>query len=165
MQNTNQYDHLDIHAEVIVDNSLQIAASSPLIVLNSRLSEGQRVCPGDQIVFTCVTNGSASLAWSSDDYIGQGGIQLEFGSYHDPGRIARNRASPIGTQATLVSKEIAENETQWILESKLDVIVTSDYQIATINCLHVDTGSQESTRFQLLGIISSLSVNFCHVQL
>ena len=125
-------------------------------MLSSSLSEGQRVCPGDAISFTCVTNGSASLAWSSDDYIGQGGVQLEFASYHDPGRIARNRASPIGTQAILVSKEIEENETQGILESQLNVMVISDYQIATIKCLHVDTGSQETTRFQLLGMACEL---------
>ena len=129
-------------------------------MLSSSLSEGQRVCPGDAISFTCVTNGSASLAWSSDDYIGQGGVQLEFASYHDPGRIARNRASPIGTQAILVSKEIEENETQGILESQLNIVVTSDYQITIINCLHVNTGSQETTRFQLLGMLA-----FCHEQL
>lgn len=150
---SDQSDHLDIHAVVIV-NSLQKATASLQIVLSSQLPEGQRVCPGDQIVFTCMTNGSASLAWSSDDYIGRGGIQLEFASFHDPGRIARNQGSPIGTQATLISKEIEENETKGILESQLNIIVTSDYQIATINCLHVDTGSQESTVFQLLGIIS-----------
>ena len=130
----------------------QVVTASPLIVLSSSLSDGRGVCPGDEVTFTCVTNGSASLAWSSDDYIGRGGIQLEFASYHDPGRIARNRASPIGTQATLISKEIEENETQGILESQLNVIVTADYQIATINCLHVDTATEESTRFQLLGM-------------
>ena len=128
-----------------------MAAASPPIVLSSSLFKGQRVCPGDAIMFTCVTNGSASHAWSSDDYIGQGGVLLEFASYHDPGRIARNRASPIGTQAILVSKEIEENETQGILESQLNVIVTSDYQNPTIECLHVDTGYQEDTSFQLLG--------------
>ena len=149
---SDQSDRLDIHAVVIV-NSLQKATASLQIVLSSRLPEGQRVCPGDQIGFTCMTNGSASLAWSSDDYINRGGIQLEFTSYHDPGRIARNRGSPIGTQAALISKEIEENETRGILESELNIIVTSDYQIATINCLHVDTATQESTRFQLLGII------------
>jgi hypothetical protein len=132
----------------------QMATASPLIVLSSPLSEGQRVCPGDAIMFTCVTNGSAILAWSSDDYIGQGGVQLEFASFHQPGRIARNRASPIGTQAVLVSKEIEENETLGILESQLSVIVTSDYQTATIKCLHVDTGSEETTGFQLLGMSS-----------
>ena len=138
----------------------QTATASPLIILSSPLSEGQRVCPRDQITFTCVTNGSASHAWSSDEYIGQGGAQLELASYHDPGRMARNWASPIGTQAILVSKEIEENEIQGILESQLNIVVTSDYQITTINCLHVDTGSQETTRFQLLGMLA-----FCHEQL
>ena len=74
---SDQSDRLDIHAVVIV-NSLQKAAASPLIVLSSWLLEGQQMCPGDQIVFTCAMNGSTSLAWSSYDYIGQGGIQLEF---------------------------------------------------------------------------------------
>ena len=129
-----------------------MAAASPLIVLSSSLSEGQRVCPGDAITFTCVTNGSAILAWNSDDYIGQGGVQLEFPSHRNPGRIERNPASPIGTQAVLISKEIEENETQGILESQLNIIVTSDYPNPTINCLHVDTGNQEATSFKLLGM-------------
>jgi hypothetical protein len=105
------------------------------------------VCPGDAITFTC----AAILAWSSDDYIGRG-VQLEFALFHDPGRIAHNRGSPIGTQAVLVSKKIEENETLGILESQLNIVVTSDYQIATIKCLHVDAGSEETTEFQLLGM-------------
>ena len=132
--------------------NLQVATASPLVVLSSSLPEGQGVCPGDKIMFTCVTNGSASLAWISDDYIGRGGIQLEFASFDSPGKIARNRISPIGTQASLISKEIEENETQVILESQLDVIVTSDYPNPTIKCLNVDTGIQETTSFQLLGM-------------
>ena len=146
----NTYD-IALQVILITAVNLQMATASPLIVLSSSLSEGQRACPGDQITFTCVTNGSASLAWISDNYIGQGGIQLEFASFDSPGKIARNRASPIGTQATLVSKEIEENETQGILESQLNVIVTSDYPSPTIKCFNVDTGSQESTNFQLLG--------------
>ena len=128
----------------------QMATASSLIALSSPLSEGQRVCPGDAIMFTCVTNGSSILAWSGDDYIGQA-VQLEFATFHEPGRIARNRDSPIGTQAVLVSKEIEENETLGILESQLSIVITSDYQTATIKCLHVDTGSEETTGFQLLG--------------
>ena len=129
-----------------------MATASPLIVLSSSLSEGQQVCPRDELTFTCVTNGSAILAWSSDDYIGRGGIQLLLASNRNPGYIEKNGASLMGTKATLIRKEIEENETRGILESELEITVTSDYQIATINCLHVDNGSQESTRFQLLGM-------------
>ena len=132
--------------------NLQVTTASPLVVLSSSLPEGRGVCPGDEITFTCVTNRSASLAWSSDDYIGRGGIQLEFASFDSPGKIARNRVSPIGTQASLISKEIKENETQGILESQLNVIVTSDYPNPTINCLNIDAGYKETTSFQLLGM-------------
>lgn len=132
--------------------NLQVATASPMVVLSTSLPEGRDVCPGDAITFTCVTNGSASLAWSSDDYIGRGGIQLEFASFDNPGKIARNRISPIGTQASLISKEIEENKTQGILESQLNVIVTSDYLNPSIKCLSVDTGIQETTSFQLLGM-------------
>ena len=142
----------ELYVIFITTANLQMATTSPLIMLSSSLSEGRQACPGDEITFTCLTNGSSSLAWISDDYIGQGGIQLEFASFDSPGRIARNRVSPIGTQATLVSKEIEENETQGILESQLNIIVTSDYPSPTIKCLNVDTGSQESTSFQLLGM-------------
>ena len=131
-----------------------MATASPLIVLSSSLSEGQQVCPRDKLIFTCVTNGSSTLTWSNDEYIGQGQGDnlLNLPSYEKQGYIAKNDASVMGTKATLIRKEIQENETRGILESELEICVISEYQIATISCLHVDNGSQESTRFQLLGM-------------
>ena len=137
--------------------SLQTDATSPTTMLSSTLRDGHRTCPGDKVIFNCVTNGSASHAWRSDEYIGQGGIQLEFASYDSQGFIRSNPASNIGTFATLIA---IENRTQGIIRSQLEITVTSDYPNATISCLHVDTGSSNTTAFQLLGTFISGHMTF-----
>ena len=129
-----------------------MGSSSPTTLLTSSLRDGQRACPGDTITFTCVTNESASHAWISDEYIGQGGFQLEFASYHRPGKtISATGVSPTIAHATLIANVIEDNSTVGILESKLEVTVVSDYPIASIMCLHVDNGTSNTTTFQLLG--------------
>ena len=77
--------------------TLQTAAATelPQISLSSSLPDGQGVCPEEEIKFTCVTNGSASHAWMSDEFIGSGGIQLEFASFDSPGAVRRNPSSPM----------------------------------------------------------------------
>lgn len=129
-----------------------VESASPLTTLSTTLNGGQGACPGEKITFTCVTNGSASHAWMSDQYIGQGGIQLEFASYHNPGAILRKQVSPEGTLARLIANDIEENSTVGILESQLDIIASADYPSADITCLYVDTRTPTTTRFQLLGM-------------
>ena len=40
-------------------------------------SSGTVVHPGDDVTFECTTVDSSIIAWSSDEYIGRGGIKLE----------------------------------------------------------------------------------------
>lgn len=129
----------------------QVGDPSPLTMLSSSLRQGERACPGERITFTCVTNGSASHAWMSNEYIGRGGIQLEFASFDSPGEIRRNTASQGGTLARLIAKVVEENETTGLLESQLDIVVISEFPNPIISCLYVDTGSSNAASFQLLG--------------
>ena len=115
--------------------------------------DGQGACPGEQITFTCVTNGSASHAWASDEYIGKGGVQLQFAVYDSLGVPATAASSQEGTYAELIRK-VPENETATlgILESQLHVTVSSSYADASVTCIYVDTNYPISTTFQLLGM-------------
>ena len=139
--------------------TLQTAAATelPQISLSSSLPDGQGVCPGDEIKFTCVTNGSGSHAWMSDEFIGRGGIQLEFASFDSPGAVRRMSTLPMGTVATLIVKEIPENETKGILESELDVKASSEYPVSNVSCLYVDSRLRSTISVQLLGM-----VRLCH---
>lgn len=46
--------------------------------ISSPVNDGQFVCSGSVLTFTCETRGSPIIAWSSDVYIGEGGAQLGF---------------------------------------------------------------------------------------
>ena len=138
----------------IVDMSQKAAATEfPQISLSSSLTDGEGVCPGDEIKFTCVTNGSGSHAWMSDEFIGRGGIQLEFASFDSPGVVRRKPTLPVGTVARLNVKDIQENETKGILESELDVIASSEYPVSSVSCLYVDSGLRSTISVQLLGMV------------
>ena len=134
--------------------NLQIAPATelPQISLSSPLPGGQGVCPGDEIKFTCVTNGSGSHAWMSDEFIGRGGIQLEFASFDSPGVVRRKPSLPMGTLARLNVKDIQENETKGILESELNVIASSEYPVSNVSCLYVDSGLRSTRSIPLLGM-------------
>ena len=41
------------------------------------ITSGNSVRPGDKVTITCTTIGSSIIAWSSDEYIGRGGMRLE----------------------------------------------------------------------------------------
>ena len=130
----------------ITTANLQLVSTFHNIQLTSSLPYGQGACPGDTIMFTCITYGSASHAWISEEYIGTGGLQLEFATYHNPGEIASNAAEP-DTYAEL----LVRNETLRVLKSQLHVTVTSSHPSANVSCLFVDTHEQNTTGFQLLG--------------
>ena len=58
-------------------------------------------CLGDMFALNCVVNGS-TLVWSSEEYIGQGGVRLEFGNIIRDDKLPFTISSPTTTtNATL----------------------------------------------------------------
>ena len=128
--------------------------ASPLTSLTS--THSGRPCPGDKIVFTCITNGSSSHAWRSDEYIGIGGIQIEFAAFERPGLIRTPPSNPASlTLARLIAVENSNN-VQGILQSKLEITVSADYNISTISCTNVDRNLTNSSTIEIL---SKLIIN------
>ena len=107
--------------------------------------EGQRGCPGHQVNFTCVTNGSLVLAWSNDEYIGENGAQIEFTSADGVNRTKASSINP-NTVATLVRV----NGTR-VIESLLSITVLDSFPTASITCSDVGQGTSTTT-FRLLGM-------------
>jgi hypothetical protein len=87
-------------------------------------------CPGDIMNLNCMVKGSRILTWSSDQFIGTDGRQLEFTDSDSEGRELRSDVDP-NTVAVLTSMD---SDTRTMI-STLDVIVASfDVSNSSIVC-------------------------------
>ena len=109
---------------------------------------------GEIVTFTCVTRGSTLIAWSSDEYIGSGGLRLEFISVDQIGT-TRSTANG-GTVAQLVAST-REGGIDTLV-SQLNISVQSIYQISSITCHNIGMGTTNTTAFEIAGIASSVFV-------
>jgi hypothetical protein len=113
-------------------------------IITSTLLDGRFTCPGREVVITCATNASLVVAWSSDEYIGRGGLQLEFTSGDNVGRRLTSTTNP-NTFAELTMKS-----GELVTESQLHIIVSMNIPTVTVTCSDVNGGSTSSLPFQLL---------------
>lgn len=95
-------------------------------------SSVQQVCPGGVIVFTCTTNGSSTLAWRSEEYIGSSS-QFEFRSI-DPIGILRTSTSNPETIANLTA--IQNTNGLLILTSTLRIATRSTPPNVSVSCFN-----------------------------
>ena len=132
---------------------LYVHAGTHILAINGQtLSSNltaEPLCPGEIVIFTCETRGSTILAWTSDEYIEPGGTRLELATFNDVGDI---RTSPVNsnTVATLID-ETNENGVD-ILVSTLRIKAVSEFLDSSVTCIHVDGGTMNTTRVQVLGI-------------
>ena len=105
------------------------------------------LCPGEEVLINCETRGSPIIAWTSEEYIEQGGTQLEFATFNNVGD---TRISPVNpnTNATLIGKFDSNGNVQ-VLQSQLRIIASVD---STVTCINVGNGMSTSIRIQILGI-------------
>ena len=100
---------------------------------------------GETVTFTCMTIGSNTIAWSSDEYIGSDGNRLEFIPVDMEGATQR-----VGqTVATLVN--ISSVEGVVILVSQLQISVQSTYQISSITCHSLGNDAVNTISFLTAG--------------
>ena len=118
------------------------------IQLSGTISDGEAVCPGNTITFTCETTGSGTLAWASDEYIGQG-TQFEFSAIDNLDVTHESTIS--NTIATFISKMSVGGIP--VLVSRLRVTVLDTVQNPSIACIHVTDDTRNVTRFQLHGTL------------
>ena len=117
------------------------------VTLNSTLNAQLSTKPQVRINFTCITRGSDILEWISDEYIGPGGDRLQILS--SSGRTTAISNSNPDTIATRISVD-TENE-EVIIVSKLSILVSSQYQTATVTCSNSDKGIMQNITFQTIG--------------
>ena len=118
--------------------------------VSSTLINGTIACPGE-IVFTCETRGSPIIAWSSEEYVAPGNVQLAFAGQVNEVGDTRNSTSIQGTVATLTNNMLDENGTR-ILVSILRIVATTDSPMASVNCIHIGDNSINTTSFKVIGM-------------
>ena len=107
------------------------------------------LCPGQVVIFTCETRGSPILAWTSEEYIEQGGTQLEFATFN---AVNFTRVSPVNpnTIATLIENR---NESGVrVLVSTLHIRTLSGFLDSSVTCMHIGDGTTNTSRVQVVGM-------------
>ena len=92
------------------------------------------ICPGKKVSCACITAHSNTLAWSSDQLIGEGGAELMF-SLNEP-LLARQNASNMVTSAVL-SGTSKENGVS-VLKSELSFVLPFTSFSVVLTCESVD---------------------------
>ena len=119
--------------------------SQNLIIVTSTISADQAVCPGEVVIFTCVTRQSAVITWTSDTYIGDQ-IGFDFASNVNEtrmGSVDRN------TVATLLNN--TDEDGVPVLVSQLRIIVSTVSSNPTVTCVHGSDGIPHPSTFQVIG--------------
>ena len=82
------------------------------------------------------------------EYIEQGGNPLQFRTFQNAGNMQFSPVNP-NTIATLTRKNSDGGVT--VLESQLRIVTLSNFQTASVSCVH-GNGARNISRFQLLGM-------------
>lgn len=122
-----------------------IQVGALIISVNSTLPSDHQVCPGEEVSFTCVVQGEI-LSWSSEEYMGSDGEQLEFGTINKPNETSNYS----NTVATLLSIHKSERDGVTI-ESRLEIIASAKYSTSSVTCNDVSANASQSVHFIVPG--------------
>ena len=109
--------------------------------LRSTLRQGNRTCPGEEVIFTCTIRGPSTLsviavAWSSTEYIGQGGsLQLSTANMLGHVETSTGMDGSITATATVTNKTNVNGEL--ILETTLRITAV---EASTVTCRDPNRG-------------------------
>lgn len=111
------------------------------------------MCPGDIVVFTCTTRGSAIISWTGDDYVGD---QIGFNTANRIGDTRQGSTDP-NTIATLINNTFDGTP---VLVSQLQINVSTISSNQSVICIHNSNGIRETVAFQVTGIHKIRKFNF-----
>ena len=119
-----------------------------MINLTSTITNEDHILwPGKEVVFTCQTRGLI-LEWTSDDYIGESGIALEFLVYID--NLGDMKTTQSNSMAILTSVD-------HVMTSKLRINTSSQFPTSTVACTNVN-GTSKNITFSVLGTFHKFCV-------
>ena len=118
------------------------------MISNISQLNGEVFCPEQEVIFTCMTRDSPSIAWASEEYIEQGGSTLGFDPLDSVGSIQPSPVNP-NTVATLTNRFTDTVDGARVLESRLKIITSSNTPTASVACIH-GSGSRATVTFHML---------------
>ena len=122
---------LQMHQQVLFSSGIcNTGSDSSVMQLTSNPQDLSNIHPGDSVIFTCTTSGSAIQQWSSVDYVGDSGQLLFFGADDTPGTEQRTPNNVSIANLTMVTSN------GLVLESQLRITVSSDYPISNVTCIN-----------------------------
>ena len=113
-------------------------------ILRPLVQNGSKVYTNQPIMIRCITLGTVTLAWRSDEYIGPG-QQLSFNINSMSGE---TKTSSVGANATFVSMD--NTDMGLTLESFLHISVISTFSSFTVTCRNIDLGFEEHFTYQTI---------------
>ena len=106
------------------------------------------MCPNETRSFTCKTRGSDSLAWTSDEYIGKGGAQLQFYKYSLGGTVMTSDINKNVSANLTVNRDT--NGVR-VLQSVLTIPISSDVPQQSITCINRGLSTEDSCIVKMAG--------------
>ena len=116
--------------------------NSQPISLTSSLNGQQDVRHGENILFQCITRGSTTLAWSSNEYISD---RIEFLKVHSNGTTADQNPYASARLISAYTDEAGEP----VIKSELTIIVQRTIPQSSVTCHHVGDGLTDTIPFRL----------------
>jgi hypothetical protein len=118
-----------------------IARGSSLIQLDSNPQNLSSLRPGQPVIFTCITCRSLVIAWSSDHYVSESGLQVFFGADNPVGLL---KSSPNNASTANLTRVDG-----LVLESQLHIVVSFKYTRSSITCFNNDQRVNASISFDV----------------
>ena len=115
-----------------------------LVTLN--ITSSTTVCPGDNVTFTCTTIGSSIIAWSSDEYIGRGGVRLELFA-----NATSRESSQISNATAVLLNTTYNSEGDIVLTSALSLIAMGTPYVS-VTCVNIGRETNSNTKLNVSGM-------------
>ena len=120
-----------------------IDSQEGLVTLN--ITSGTIVRPGDNVTFTCTTINSSIIAWSSEEYIGRGGVRLDLSA------VTHSESSQISTATAVLLNTGSNGEGAIVLTSALSLIAKGIPYIS-VTCINIGRETNSTITQNVLGM-------------
>ena len=137
------------HPTIVITTFIHSAAAACVSCqeqgITSTLRDGNRTCPGEEVIFTCTLRGSLALAWRSPGYINNDN-PLQFSTASTLGVDVPSMINGRITATATLTRNVIDNGEQ-VLVSTLRITATVD---SMVTCSGT-SGVAESIEFSISG--------------
>ena len=143
---THTHTHTHTHTIGFTGGPFTVTATDMINLTSTIASEEYLLWPEEEVIFSCETRGLV-LEWTSDDYIGEGGVALEFNVFIDNLGDIRTVDQ---TGSTAILTDVDHN-----MASQLRIKTSSQFPTSSVSCTNFNRTSTPIT-FSVLGMYHTL---------